>query len=414
MVVVDSTFEGLRSEGACRATRLILGGALLCLACSEPPAPSLSSVVDTLPSGRIVTRNADQGMWTPEVRWRLEHVVRIGTLEGSAESTFGLVADVALGPSSNVYVLDNQASVVRVFDLEGEHQRDIGSPGQGPGELASPYAIDFDENGHLWIADGSNRRYTEFDLEGQLIRSVRSSIRGGIGRGQLRVANGRIWDVANLFIREEGPNGAVQIRSMGLGALAFAIDDGSATADTIPFGEWRYIGLRRTLGSGEVLGRTPPFAPTRVYEVTPSVAVWIGITDQYQIHRIGLGGDTLRSVLRDLAQTPLTEDHAAEVKAWAEERYAEGWEQDDDALPNTYPAFSSVIEAEDGHLWVQRSTVPWESEFDVFDPDGRYLGAITSNLSTLTHPFIGSSYVIGVSVDSLDVQYVEVYRVIRP
>ena len=85
---------------------LILGGTFLCLACSEPPTPSLAPVVDSLPSGRIVTRNANQGMWTPEERWRLEHVVRIGSLEGSAESTFGSVADVALGPSSNVYVLE--------------------------------------------------------------------------------------------------------------------------------------------------------------------------------------------------------------------------------------------------------------------------------------------------------------------
>jgi hypothetical protein len=115
-----------------------------------------------------------------------------------------------------------------------------------------------------------------------------------------------------------------------------------------------------------------------------------------------------------VAQTPLTEDHSAEVKAWVEERYAEGWERDDDVLPNTYPAFSGVIEAEDGHLWVQRSTTPSGSEFDVFDPDGRYLGALTSNLSSLTHPFVDSSYLIGVSVDSLDVQYVEVYRVIKP
>ena len=102
------------------------------------------------------------------------------------------------------------------------------------------------------------------------------------------------------------------------------------------------------------------------------------------------------------------------MTAWAEERYAEGWDRDDDVLPNTYPAFSGVIEAEDGHLWVQRSTTPSESEFDVFDPDGRYLGAMTSNLSTLTHPFIDSNYLVGVSVDSLDVQYVEVYRVIKP
>ena len=143
-------------------------------------------------------------------------------------------------------------------------------------------------------------------------------------------------------------------------------------------------------------------------------ATWIGVTDRYQVHRVGLGGDTLRSIMRDGAATSLTEDHAAELKAWAEERYAEGFERDEDALPDTYPAFSDIIEAEDGHLWVLRSTMPSESELDVFDPDGRYLGAITSNLSTLTHPFIGSGYLIGVSVDSLDVQYVEVYRVIKP
>jgi len=63
------------------------------------------------------------------------------------------------------YVLDIKAKSVMILETE---QR-IGKPGEGPGEFASPVAMQRNENG-LYVFDGSRGRMSLFNLEGEFIR----------------------------------------------------------------------------------------------------------------------------------------------------------------------------------------------------------------------------------------------------
>src|SRR5690606_15753619 len=49
-------------------------------------------------------------------------------------------------------------------------------------------------------------------------------------------------------------------------------------------------------------------------------------------------------------------------------------------LPTHFPAYSAIAMAEDGHVWVRDYVYPETGDpeaWQVFDPDGRWLGAVT-------------------------------------
>lgn len=83
--------------------------------------------------------------------WRLEEVLRIGSVE-STDLTTG-VLDLAIGPDSALYVAQALVPAITVFSLDGRLLRRIGRAGQGPGdfELAATNVGWIGDT--LWIAD---------------------------------------------------------------------------------------------------------------------------------------------------------------------------------------------------------------------------------------------------------------------
>lgn len=363
--------------------------------------------VDTLPTGAVVVHNGAHGAWERSTRWSLEHIVRIGAVEDNTPEVFGRVVDVAFGPDSAIYILDGQAGEIRVFDSRGSYLRTIGRRGEGPGEFASPYGIWVDERAHLWVADEGMRRYSRFNLSGELLETLRSPFHGGVGRGQFRVSGRSLWDLELVVRRGE---------NLGIGIRRFQIEDGLVAADTFAFGRWTPTGLARTV-NGERFIAIPPWSARRVMDVGIDGSVWVGVGDTYALHRVDRTGDTVWSTLRTIDPILFSDRAVAQLRDWLAEQMAQGFPADPSVLPRAYPYFSRIVIADDGYLWVFREGVANGSGFDVFTPDGRYLGTVESTIaagSAGTHPHVTGEHLLGVSVDSLGVQYVDLYRIEKP
>lgn len=115
-----------------------------------------------------------------------EEVYRIGSLDGEAWETFGDIAGVAFDAAGNLHVLDRQASAVTVVDPAGALLREVGGPGDGPGELRMPMAFTVMRDGRVVIADLGHRAYQIFGADGTFERMV------GMGDGSVI----RIGDLA--------------------------------------------------------------------------------------------------------------------------------------------------------------------------------------------------------------------------
>ncbi|MEW6219710.1 MAG: 6-bladed beta-propeller [Thermodesulfobacteriota bacterium] len=90
---------------------------------------------------------------------------------------------VATDGVGQVYVADWAAGSVSVFALDGSFRRRFGSPGDGPGELGSRFAVAASTDGHfVYVADWDRYRILRFDDQGQLAGSFGEA---GSSRGQL-------------------------------------------------------------------------------------------------------------------------------------------------------------------------------------------------------------------------------------
>lgn len=101
-----------------------------------------------------------------------EEVYRIGSLEGEEWETFGDIAGVAFDGDGNLHVLDRQASRVTVVGPDGGFLREVGGPGEGPGELRMAAAFTVMRDGRVVIADLGHRAYQIFGADGSFQRMV--------------------------------------------------------------------------------------------------------------------------------------------------------------------------------------------------------------------------------------------------
>lgn len=101
--------------------------------------------------------------------WTLEETLRLGSLDGRWDAFVSPRLPIE-GPNGELVLLDQGLPAVRVFGREGEHLRDLGGEGEGPGEFVSPASIGAHDD-RVWIADPRQRRFTEFHIDGRVLRT---------------------------------------------------------------------------------------------------------------------------------------------------------------------------------------------------------------------------------------------------
>lgn len=121
--------------------------------------------------------------------------------------------DVALAPNGDVYVLDQKASQVHVFNQAGELSFSFAEYGSGWGKLIDPQSLAISRDGDVIIADTGNKRVQVFNSRGSFIYELGNS---GDKPGQFIEptlvsidAYGYIFvaDVANKTISKFSPKG---------------------------------------------------------------------------------------------------------------------------------------------------------------------------------------------------------------
>lgn len=187
-------------EVSIRRPRAVPGPLLVGAACllSSPAAGQV--VVDLPVDDRLLSAD-------------FEEVYRVGSLDGDAWETFGAVAATAFDARGNLYVLDRQASRITVVDRDGGFVREVGRPGEGPGELRMPVAFTVMPDGRIVIADLGHRAYQIFGPDGAFDRMV------GMGDGSLI----RIGDLA------PDPSGEAVITGGGGNVIAMRSGPGAGT-----------------------------------------------------------------------------------------------------------------------------------------------------------------------------------------
>jgi len=337
--------------------------------CAEPYPPA--SFTTTTESGIPWVHNSGSGAWAEQDRWIAETVLTLGTLDRDTAQQFGSVRGLALAGDTLV-VLDRQAQVLRLFDVDGTPIRAIGGRGGGPGEFGFVDGVVSTEPGLLHAHDVERMAIHEFSVDGDLRRSIRHVPGAAGGFAALLRVESVTYDWIFDF---QSPKVGRAARDESLVRFRpIRVDPVSSAVDTFPPVYWDLD------DSG---GRLNPLGGDVQVAVTPNPEqFWFGMGAEYEVALRTLGGDTLRILSLD------DFDRAAVPAAVADSIQ----DTDPDAaadLPAQYPAIDFLLSDGQGHLLVvpHATGVDRRSVVDVFDESlGTYLGRVTLPIPLAAFP----------------------------
>ena len=398
-------------------TWTILPAALTILAaaaCGESEQGWQGTVTDS--AGIEIVTSAGDGLWAPGDAWSVERDLAIGTAEGEPEYQFGQIAGIDVGTDGRIYVYDQQAREVRVFDPEGQFITVMGKAGAGPGELSQAAGPVFVTDGDtVVVPDMMQQRITLYTADGEPAGSHSLPMTAGLAVKWMETPDQDLIQQAMVMAfpgQEDVEQKNLLLRRTPTGTLEDTILE-------MPIGQ-----------SVSFSGNTPNitmFESEPMWTVGPAGTLYTGINSEYSIEVHTPQGELVRIVRKPFEQRPITGSDQTEFRRTVEELWREqgmppeALEMMSQALgfAEFYPAYANILGGPDGTLWVQRIQTPDEiseqggtfdiqdmgsATWEVFDGQGRLLGTVEMPPRFTPLAFIqGDLY--GVLRDELDVQY---------
>jgi hypothetical protein len=333
----------------------------------------------------------------------------IGALEGPEETMFGRISAIAVDSLGGVYVYDAQVPAIRYFDAEGSFVRQVGRDGAGPGEyLDAVLGMALRSDGRLQIRDARNSRVTLYHPDGSY--SGQWLVASGLFTSQAMFLDRN--DHTYLKILQEQPQRG---QAWKIGLLHY--DPAGSLMDTIP-DPW--VPDAPGDGGGSL-------SPTKQWTFGPDGSMIVGVNGTYQFEIRRPDGAVTR-IERDVPPIPVSD---AEYDAYEARRQymirTQG--QFMTTLPGetgrVKPAYRGLYASPSGRIWVhlygpvepkpdyepaaegQRPVWPFIEHklYDVFEPDGTYLGQVRAPQDVDIHLF-GDEVIWGVRTGEMEEGYV--------
>ncbi len=361
-------------------------------------------------------RGGTQGR-RPGAAWRAIPTVRAGQLDGPG--SLASVFNVAIGPQGRIFVAQSAPLEISVFDPQGRFVQTLGRRGPGPGEFQTLGRIGWTGN-TLW-ALGLGRVHL-FDAGLEFVHTV-TPVMPEVPDPRTRMIPGPVmadgsilgipFSVAGagsepIMLVDETGSGARVVAHVSSAGRSIRVDPGNGRSLTVshPWPDFP-LWLNATDGSSIVV----------VERRVPADAA----SAEIRIVRIDLAGDTLVDEAHRYDPVPLTDAQREETYRTLAERHARRRPatagQTYDALrdavpaPRFHPPVTGLVVGEDGTIWLRREELRDDTvEWDVFDRSGARVSRVRLPTSVEVHA-AEAGRIWGVVRDTLDVPYVQVYRI---
>ena len=351
--------------------------------------------------------------------WQIgpEPTVSIGDVVGEDPYLLQGALDATRLGDGRIVVANVLTQELRVFDARGTYIETWGGAGEGPGEFTGLWEVGRWPGDSVFAGTTARRSISVFASDGSFGRTF-NIVRHG----------GPLWTfVSPVSVTRDGSVLTV-LALPTADTLVAVLRDGEGTT-IVSFGSHPSWDLHvMTVG-----GRTSPFRT--IFGRSPVLGVWgglvvIGSTDRYELKAFGADGSLERIVRRahvPRAPTP------ADVAAFIDEALADETSGMPDAEAENvkrhrrpvyesvpaaeyFPVFESIVTDALGHLWVEEYERPGEarpgSMWTVFDPEGHVLGLVETP-DAMKVKEIGADYILTSIRDELDVEYVQLWPLVR-
>jgi hypothetical protein len=348
---------------------------------------------------------------TGEAGWKLSPsaVVEIG-------GNFSGVAGAVRLADGRIVVADRGSQMLRMFNANGAHLRDVGREGEGPGEFRGLDGLALLRADSVAAWDFRLRRMSVFDPAGRMARELAPRGLGLFPHLKGVLEDGSVVLTAGMQPGRGVPAGTAPrrdsvtyLRFGSHGALLDTIgkypgtetvmlmSTGAMTLEEVVFGRDFHlvVGRDRFYGADddhfEVVEYQFPATPVRrIRKPHP----------QRQVSKADLA--------RFLAQPRDVSGVPPPLRAQLAKR--------NPGVPHraTLPAFESLLLDADGYLWVEhpRVTEAESGRWDVFDREGEWVTTVATPAGYRLLQ-IGPDFTLGTARDTLDVEHVHLYTLSR-
>lgn len=335
---------------------------------------------------RYVDNPAD-GMLPPLVT-EAKELWRVGGDADDENETFGVIEALAVDSKGDVYLLDRQLSVVRVFTANGEYARSIGREGEGPGEFRSGLGLFFTPQEQLAVLQGSPPRAVRFTTDGKPAGDLGLGDSEEMSMGSFSQARRQGDHIVALGVRRKYSEQALEqiwflARIDGEGKVVARPHEETRRLEyaNLIFEEkvWDTFQDRWAVGPTGRIYAAVDYEPYSVKVWSPEGSLEMVVGRDYEIHK------------------------RSEQQKQERVRYYEGMTKRTPGLKlEIAPSFKSVSRLhvrDDGRLWVLPSRGAYNraegtiGSFDVFDGQGRYLRQVT--LAGEGDPLTDKLYFVG-------------------
>lgn len=386
---------------------------IICLligACStEGSGPEAATFRDS--AGVTIVSSASPS-WTERSAWRIvaDPELRIGAVDGEQPYLLDRVTDAALLSDGRLIVVNGGTQEIRFFDKAGQHLGSVGGSGEGPGEFLGMQSVFVMPGDSLFVPDPINSRFSVLDPHGQYVRSYTAG--WGLASPRGRMHDGRLVALNFADARLATSLGYTRVP---MSVLLYMPDGRQVdTVATLLGSEEFRVEVERGLANNAV-----PFgAQQMLFIAGDRLYTGTGETLQIEVRR---GDGTLDRLIRGSLSRRAV--RPTDIDAWKRRRLERATERSrpvverlvrDVPIPSTMPVYSEIIVDSSDNIWT-RGFAP-ENEPDaawqVFDSEGRWLGGIPLPIG-LRVMRIGPDYVLGIMRDTVDVEYVQLHRIVK-
>lgn len=319
-----------------------------------------------------------------------------------------------------IVVVDQGASRLHHFDPAGGYLESWGAPGFGPGEFRFISGVAESTGGTLVAFDYVTSRFTEFDAQGEVVRTIRveppefDDVWIGSYRLEAMTPAGEAVMVPRMLPVFPNPPPGVEFSERPV--LLFRD------------GHWRTVNdgvvWARELWSDGRVQLDLPFG-SHSFATTGNGYVFSARGVDGTIRVVELGGEERRVIELDVERPRITsevvdayiEARVAEIPSASDRRSARGfWEGI--PFPDSAPPFDGLVVAEDGSLWIRLldpltiGSPEGLQRWSVLDRDGRSV-AVLDLPPSLEVVAIQDEFLLGIQTDSLGVQTLRGHRVVQ-
>ena len=354
-------------------------------------------------NGEIVRNTADP-LWAPEETWQVVEDLRIGSAMSEGPDLFGGIYSFDVDAWGRIFVLDDQAQEVRIFDSEGTFVRTVGTKGEGPGEFTQAGSVDLSRNGEIWVMGMGQGRVSIFDTTGTYLRQERTNA-GGM--------------IMKPYPGGFDPMGRYNVVILSRGRRMARFDQSFTPIDRIAVPE---NPLEGEFFETPTMSVAVPFQGSMVWRSSPTGTVWTLLTGRYELTEMTTGGEVLRRVTKDHESIPVTDAEREEAIEELEWFTSQGGQIDRSKFPKSKPVTASFFIDDEGNLWVERRVAAAAEDdegrlFDLFNAEGRYLGTLRLPFElawSIPEPIVRKGVLYGVTSDELGVLYVVRAGIVKP